>query len=84
MRRDEAGGGFEVGVAWVDPPRELLKALSHYLLAGDETLTPATLRAGGLAVGGIERAVTYDYATSTPTTRRSSRCACTPTRPRAT
>ena len=33
-------------------------------MAGDETLTPATLRAGGLPVRGVERAVTYDYATS--------------------
>jgi GNAT superfamily N-acetyltransferase len=64
VRRDEAGGGFEVGVAWVDPPRELLNALSGYLLAGDETLTPATLRSGGLPVRGVERAVTYDYAAS--------------------
>ena len=64
MRRDEANGGFEVGVAWVDPPRELLNALSRYLLAGDDTLTPAALRAGGLTVRGVERAVTYDYATS--------------------
>jgi hypothetical protein len=58
------GGGFEVGVAWVDPSRELSSALSRYLLAGDHTLTPATLRAGGLEVGGIEGAVTYDYARS--------------------
>ena len=36
VRRDEADGGFEVGVAWVDPPRELLNALSRYLLAGDD------------------------------------------------
>ena len=64
VRRDEAGGGFDVGVAWVDPPRELLNGLSRYLLAGDETLTPATLRAGRLPVRGVERAVTYDYATS--------------------
>lgn len=64
VRRDEANGGFMVGVAWVDPPRELLNALSRYLLAGDDTLTPATLRAGGLTVRGVERAVSYDYATS--------------------
>ena len=44
------------------------KALSHYLLAADETLTPAALRAGGLAVGSIERAVTYDYATTSADT----------------
>ena len=35
VRRDEADGALEVGVAWVDPPRELLSALSRYLLAGD-------------------------------------------------
>jgi hypothetical protein len=64
VRRDDANGGFEVGVAWIDPPRELWNALSRYLLAGDQTLTPATLRAGGLTVRGVERAVTYDYATS--------------------
>jgi hypothetical protein len=64
VRCDGAGGALEVGVAWIDPPRELLKALSEYLLAGDEALTPAALRAGGLAVGSVERAVTYDYATS--------------------
>jgi GNAT superfamily N-acetyltransferase len=64
VRRDDADGRFEVGVAWVDPPRELLNALSRYLLAGDDSLTPATLRDGGLAVGGIEGAVTYDYATT--------------------
>jgi hypothetical protein len=56
--------GDQVGVEWIAPPRALLKALSRYLLAGDETLTPAILRAGGLAVGSVERAVTYDYATS--------------------
>jgi GNAT superfamily N-acetyltransferase len=64
VRRDDANGGFEVGVAWIDPPRDLLNALSRYLLAGDETLTPASLRDGGLTVRGVERAVTYDYATS--------------------
>jgi GNAT superfamily N-acetyltransferase len=61
-RRD--GGDVEVGVAWIDPPRRLLTALSQYLLVGNDTLTPATLRGGGLAVGGVERAVSYDYATT--------------------
>jgi hypothetical protein len=56
--------GEEIGVAWLDAPRPLLQALSHYLLAGDDTLTPATLRAGGLAVRSIEQAVSYDYAAS--------------------
>jgi N-acyl amino acid synthase FeeM len=64
VRWHGAARAFEVGVAWIDPPRELSKALSHYLLAGDETLTPVALRANGLIVGGVERAVTYDYATS--------------------
>lgn len=64
VRRDGAGGGVEVGVAWVDPPRELLNALSRYLLAGDARLTPAALRAGGLPVRGVEQAFTYDYAVS--------------------
>ena len=59
-----AGDGFDVGVAWLDPAPELLKAVSHYLLAGDRTLTPMALRAGGLPVGSLERAVTYDYAAS--------------------
>jgi hypothetical protein len=64
VRREDADGGIEIGVAWIDPSSALLKAVSQYLLAGDETLTPATLRAGGLTVGSVERAVTYDYATS--------------------
>ena len=38
--------------------------LSDYLLATDSTLTPALLRASGLAVGSVEQAVTYDYATT--------------------
>jgi GNAT superfamily N-acetyltransferase len=64
VRWQDADGALEVGIAWIDPSRELLKALSRYLLAGDETLTPKALRAAGLAVGGLERAVAYDYATS--------------------
>ena len=64
VRRDEVNGGLEIGAAWVDPPRELLSALSRYLLAGDPQLTPAALRAGGLPVRGVEEAVTYDYAIS--------------------
>jgi len=57
-------GRFEIGVAWVDPSRDLLKALARYLLASDETLTPASLRAGGLVVSAIEDVVTYDCATT--------------------
>lgn len=64
VRRDEVDGALEVGAAWVDPPRELLSALSRYLLAGDPQLTPAALRLGGLPVRGMEQVVTYDYATS--------------------
>jgi hypothetical protein len=62
--RRAADGGLEVGVAWAEPSRDLLKAVSRYLLAGDATLTPAALRAGGLVVGGIEGVVTYDCATT--------------------
>ncbi len=50
----------EIGVAWIEPPR----ALAEYLLASDRTLTPAALRAAGLRVGGVERTVSYGYATS--------------------
>jgi hypothetical protein len=64
IRRDETNGGLEVGVAWVDPARELLNALSRYLLAGDERLSPAALRLGGLPARGVEQVVSYDYATS--------------------
>jgi hypothetical protein len=64
VRRDEVDGGLEVGAAWVDPPRDLLSALSRYLLAADPQLTPAALRLGGLPVRGVEQVVTYDYATS--------------------
>ena len=64
VRRDGADGALEIGAAWVDPPRELLSALSRYLLAGDRQLTPAALRVGGLPVRGVEQVVTYDYATS--------------------
>ena len=53
-----------IAVAWVDPPRALHRVLSDYLLATDSTLTPALLRASGLAVSSVEQAVTYDYATS--------------------
>ncbi len=53
-----------IDVTWIDPPRPLLHAISHYVLAGDDTQTPAALRASGLKVGSIERAVTYDHATS--------------------
>jgi GNAT superfamily N-acetyltransferase len=58
------GSAVEVGVSWVDPPSTLFKTLSHYLLAAHDTLNPARLRAGGLTVESIERAVTYDCARS--------------------
>jgi hypothetical protein len=64
VRRDKVDGGLEVGAAWVDPTRELLSALSRYLLAGDGQLTPAALRLGGLPVRCVEQVVTYDYAVS--------------------
>jgi GNAT superfamily N-acetyltransferase len=62
VRRD--GDGAAVGVAWIDPPRSLLNALAHYLMVGDDTTAPARLRDGGLAVGRVDRAVTYDCATT--------------------
>jgi GNAT superfamily N-acetyltransferase len=51
--------GEEIDVAWIDPPPRLV---SRYLLAGDESLTPAELRAGGLPVGSVANEVTYEYA----------------------
>src|SRR3954454_5637533 len=53
-----------IGVAWVDARRALHRVLADHLLATDATLTPARLRASGLTVGSVERAVTYDYATT--------------------
>jgi GNAT superfamily N-acetyltransferase len=53
---------FVLGVAWSAPSRELLAAVSEYLLLGNKELSPARLREGGLKVGSIEHAVTYDYA----------------------
>jgi GNAT superfamily N-acetyltransferase len=53
-----------VEVEWVEPPRALQHALADYLLAADPALTPAGLRAGGLAVGSLEQAAVYDYATT--------------------
>jgi hypothetical protein len=57
-------GRDAVRADWVDPSRELLRVISRYLLAADATLTPAGLRAAGLAVGGIEQAFTFDCASS--------------------
>jgi GNAT superfamily N-acetyltransferase len=51
--------GDEIDVAWIDPPPRLL---SRFLLAGDESLTPAELRAGGLPVGSVAGQVSYEYA----------------------
>jgi GNAT superfamily N-acetyltransferase len=62
--RDTTDGAFRVGVQWVDPSRELLQAIAEYLLLGHKELTPAKLRKGGLPVGSVERAVSYDYARS--------------------
>jgi hypothetical protein len=58
VRREDAD------VEWIEPSRETAKAISRHLLAADETLTPARLRADGLAVGGIEQAFTFDCAAS--------------------
>jgi ribosomal protein S18 acetylase RimI-like enzyme len=60
VRRTRAGR-IAAGIAWADPPDELLHALSEYLLLCHPGLTPARLRLGGLRVGSIERAVTYGY-----------------------
>ncbi|HEY6887943.1 MAG TPA: GNAT family N-acetyltransferase [Solirubrobacter sp.] len=49
-------------VAWDAPSPALHEALADYLLSADTTLTPARLREAGLAVGSVERVVTYDYA----------------------
>jgi GNAT superfamily N-acetyltransferase len=59
--RVETVRGDEIDVAWIDPPPRLL---SRFLLAGDETLTPAILRAGGLPVGSVAGEVSYEYAAS--------------------
>jgi hypothetical protein len=57
-------GRDAVRADWVEPAQTLLRAISRYLLAADATLTPTGLRSGGLAVGGIEQAFTYDCAAS--------------------
>jgi len=57
-------GRDAVRAEWVEPQRGLLRAISRYLLAADGTLTPTGLRAGGLAVGGIEQSFTFDCASS--------------------
>jgi hypothetical protein len=57
-------GRDAVRADWVDPPRTLLRAISRYRLAADDSLSPARLRADGLVIGGIEQAFTYDCAAS--------------------
>jgi GNAT superfamily N-acetyltransferase len=57
--RVRAVHGDEIDVAWIDPPPRLL---SRFLLAGDGSLTPAELRAGGLPVGSVASEATYEYA----------------------
>jgi GNAT superfamily N-acetyltransferase len=59
--RVRAVRGDEIDVAWIDPPPRLL---SRFLLAGDASLTPAELRAGGLPVGSVAGEVSYEYAGS--------------------
>src|SRR3954451_18210559 len=59
--RVRAVRGDEIDVAWIDPPPRLL---SRFLLAGDQSLTPAVLRAGVLPVGSVAREVSYEYASS--------------------
>jgi predicted N-acetyltransferase YhbS len=51
-------------VAWIDPSRAAQSAIARYLLAADETLSPAALRTAGLRVGSIEREVSYGVAAS--------------------
>jgi GNAT superfamily N-acetyltransferase len=53
--------GDAVEFAWIDQPHE---ALAQYLLRADPALTPAALRASGLAAGSAAAAVVYDYAGS--------------------
>jgi hypothetical protein len=51
--------GDDIAVEWIDQPHG---ALAQYLLIADAGLTPAALRASGLAVGSAAPAVVYDYA----------------------
>ncbi len=61
----EAGDDeLRVGAAWVGASRQLLEAMSEYLLLGHKDLSPSRLRAGGFSVGSVEHAITYDYASS--------------------
>jgi GNAT superfamily N-acetyltransferase len=53
-----------IDVEWISPVRALHHALAEYLLAADPTLTPAALRSGDLAVGSLEQAAVFDYATT--------------------
>lgn len=62
VRRVGREASFRVGVAWIAPSGDLLKAVSEYLLLGNKDLSPAALRRDGFKVGSVERAVTYDYA----------------------
>src|SRR3954447_632373 len=57
--RVRAVRGDEIDLTWIDPPPRLL---SRFLLAGDDALTPAELRAGGLPVGSLAGEVSYEYA----------------------
>jgi len=64
VRREGNSGEFTLGVAWLEPSRELLVAVAEYLLLGDKELSPSRLRKGGLEVGSVERAVACGYAST--------------------
>ncbi|MFC4946139.1 hypothetical protein [Pseudonocardia sp. GCM10023141] len=51
-----------VDVRWAPPPRAFLLAIAVYLLLTDRALTPVRLRAAGLPVRPVERALTYGRA----------------------
>ncbi|MFO0676138.1 MAG: PilZ domain-containing protein [Polyangiaceae bacterium] len=65
IRRASSSNEYRLGIRFVDAPKTFVRAVSEYLMLGDKRLTPARLRKGGFEVGSVERAVSYDYA-STP------------------
>lgn len=62
IARDVGDDAFRVGLRFLEPTQKLLHAMAEHLLLAEKSLSPARLREGGLAVGSIEKAVTYDYA----------------------